>query len=562
MLEVKTSIIPEAGKGLFASTELLNKKVICVYSGTIYDTKTALKLDDKTYLMRLGPETYVDAREDESVFARFINDPRNSLLHNAEFKKKPESGIAEVIATRDIRKGEEIFVNYGKWYWAMSKVPKFSCKQWRESLPFLFEESVVNEPFKPLPSPQLVPKRILMIISGSVSAYKSLDIIRSFMKIGHKVSCILTKGGSHFVTPLSVSSLSGEKVFQEMFSLTDETEIGHIELSRRADLVLVCPATANLLAKMTHGICDDLASTCLLASNKQIVVCPAMNVCMWEAAATQDNIAILEKRGVKFIGPDEGKMACGEIGKGRLSKPEVIVKEVCEILEGQNQSLRGCSVVVTAGPTVEDIDPVRYIANRSSGKQGYAIAGALRNLGASVTLVSGPTSLESPAGVKTINTRSALDMLHACEKTLPADVIICAAAVADWRPVHLPEHKIKKDKTGAPPMLKLIENPDILRTISDCACRPKLCVGFAAETTNIVDHASDKLLRKGCDWILANDVSPASGTFGGDSNTIHFITSRGQEDWPTSSKKGVANKLAMNISNWWKSLHAPCLAEE
>ncbi len=397
-------------------------------------------------------------------------------------------------------------------------------------------------------------KRVLLIISGGIAAYKSLELIRDLRRRGLAVRCILTEAGSQFVTPLSLAALTEDKVYQDLFSLTDENEMGHIELSRDADLVVVAPATASLLAKMRTGIADDLATTALLATDKPVYVAPSMNVRMWEHAATQENIAVLQERGVKIIGPKEGDMACGEYGMGRLSEPAVIAEEIQDFFKlagqnSQNKSLIGKKAVVTSGPTHEAIDPVRYIANRSSGRQGHAIAKALAAEGAETILISGPTQLPDPAGVTVKHVTSAEDMLAACEASLPADIVVCAAAVADWRIAEPPKEKIKKN--GALPSFDLVENPDILATLSQKSkSRPELVIGFAAETEDVVKHAKAKLAKKGCDWIVANDVSPETGTFGGSNNTVHIISADGIEDWPTLSKEDVGLRLTRRIATY------------
>ncbi len=389
-------------------------------------------------------------------------------------------------------------------------------------------------------------RRILLIIAGGIAAYKSLDLIRRLRERGALVRVVMTEGAQHFVTPLAAASLSAERVYTDLFSLTEESEMGHLRLAGEADLVVVAPATADLLAKMAAGLADDLASTALLATDKPILVAPAMNFRMWEHAATRANLALLEKRGVRRVGPAAGALAEGEIGMGRMAEPPEIVAAVEQLL-GAGGILKGRRALVTSGPTHEAIDPVRYIANRSSGKQGHAIAAALARLGADTVLVSGPTAEHDPPGVTVVHVQSARDMLAACEKALPADVAVCAAAVADWRAEAAPQ-KLKK-KNGAPPALKFVENPDILASLSKPGNRrPRLVVGFAAETEKVVEHAKAKRARKGCDWILANDVSPATGTFGGDANTIHLIDEAGVEDWPPLSKRDVAERLAQRIA--------------
>ena len=390
-------------------------------------------------------------------------------------------------------------------------------------------------------------KRVLLIVTGGIAAYKTPELVRQLIKAGARVRCVLTKGGEQFVTPLTLSSLSGDKVYTDLFSLTDEQEMGHINLSREADVLLVAPATANALAKMAHGVADDLATTLLLATDKPVLAAPAMNVRMWEHVATQDNVKLLQARGVTMIGPDEGDMACGEWGEGRMSEPEDIVLALNAFFDGA-APLKGFSAVVTSGPTHEAIDPVRYIANRSSGKQGHAIAEALNELGAHVTLVSGPVDLADPQGVTVKRVESARDMKAAVDQALPADIAVCAAAVADWRVAGEAAQKMKKDGS-ATPSFETIENPDILAGLSAPGPnRPRLVVGFAAETESVIEHARAKLAKKGCDWICANDVSPATGTFGGDANTVHLVTRTGVEDWPTQSKRAVARQLAAHIA--------------
>ncbi len=394
-------------------------------------------------------------------------------------------------------------------------------------------------------SAMLQGRRILLIVSGGIAAYKSLDLIRRLRERGAAVRCILTAAAQQFVTPLSVAALSEDKAYSDLWSLTDESEMGHIRLSREADLVVVAPATADLLARMAAGMADDLAATTLLATDKQVLVAPAMNVMMWHHRATQANLALLRSRGILQVGPNDGALADGESGMGRVAEPLEIVAAI-EAFFAAGDTLAGRRALVTSGPTHEPIDPVRYIANRSSGKQGHAIAAALAGLGAETVLVAGPTREPDPPGVRVVHVETAREMLTACEAALPAEIAVCAAAVADWRVAETAGQKIKKN--GKPPALKLAENPDILKTLSEAGNRrPRLVVGFAAETTDIVRHAREKLARKGCDWILANDVSPSSGTFGGDSNTIHLVDAAGVEDWPVLSKRDVAERLARRI---------------
>lgn len=390
--------------------------------------------------------------------------------------------------------------------------------------------------------------RILLIVSGGIAAYKALDLIRRLKDQGCSVRVILTQAAMQFITPLAASSLSGQKVYSEIFSLTDEAEIGHIRLSREADLVLVAPATADLMAKMASGHADDLASTVLLATDKRVLIAPSMNVRMWEHAATQRNVATLKSDGVLFVGPAEGDMACGEYGLGRMSEITEIVAAVMGAVSGSTnmsaplQSLKGKHVLVTAGPTHEPIDDVRYIANRSSGKQGYAIAHAAKMAGARVTLVSGPTSIPPPEGVKHISVLTAQEMRDATMEALPADVFISCAAVADWRVTKVSAGKIKKSK-ARPPQIDLTENPDILTEVSRSSSRPRLVIGFAAETDALIQNARTKLSKKGCDIIVANDVSSGADVMGGEENTVHIVRASGVESWPKSSKSDVARKL-------------------
>ncbi|MGD1879559.1 MAG: bifunctional phosphopantothenoylcysteine decarboxylase/phosphopantothenate--cysteine ligase CoaBC [Kiloniellaceae bacterium] len=393
----------------------------------------------------------------------------------------------------------------------------------------------------------LTGKRVLLIVSGGIAAYKSLELIRRLKEKGAAVRCVLTRAGGHFVTPLSLSALSGDKVYGDLFDLTDEAEMGHIQLSRDADLLVVAPATADILAKMTHGRADDLASTALLATDKPVLVAPAMNVRMWEHAATQANIATLKARGIVTVGPNEGDMACGEYGFGRMAEPAEILAAIEALLDAP-RALSGLRALVTSGPTYEPIDPVRYIANRSSGKQGHAIASALARHGAETTLVSGPSQLPDPPGLRTVHVETAQEMLAACRAALPVEIAVCAAAVADWRAAAAAQQKLKKDN-GSPAALELTQNPDILAELSQAgAQRPSLVIGFAAETEKVVEQASAKRTRKGCDWILANDVAPGTATFGGDDNRIHLITAEGVDDWPQMTKAEVAERLCRQIA--------------
>jgi phosphopantothenoylcysteine decarboxylase / phosphopantothenate---cysteine ligase len=396
-------------------------------------------------------------------------------------------------------------------------------------------------------------KSALLIIGGGIAAYKSLELIRRLREREFRVRAILTRAGSEFVTPLSVSALSGEKVFQDLFSLTDEAEMGHIQLSRAADVVVAAPATANLMAKLAGGHADDLASTALLATDKPVLFAPAMNVRMWKHAATQRNLIQLKKDGVVFVGPNDGEMACGEYGPGRMAEPTEIVAAIEKFLvQPANGPLSGMRALVTAGPTHEPLDPVRFIANRSSGKQGYAIAGAFAQAGAETILVSGPVEILPPERVKLFRVETAREMMAACESVLPVDVAVCTAAVADWRPETAANNKIKKQDAGAARSVSLVANPDILASISQGPRRPSLVVGFAAETENVVAHAKLKLARKGCDWIVANDVSPSTGIMGGDRNRVHLITHAVQEDWPELDKVEVGRRLVARVAAAFK----------
>jgi phosphopantothenoylcysteine decarboxylase / phosphopantothenate---cysteine ligase len=392
-------------------------------------------------------------------------------------------------------------------------------------------------------------KSVLLIIGGGIAAYKSLELIRQLKARGFGVRCILTKAAEQFVTPLSVAALSGEKIFSDLFSLTDETEMGHIELSRSADLVVVAPATADLMAKMANGLANDLASTTLLATDKKVLIAPSMNVRMWHHAATQRNLRTLMNDGVLSVGPNAGDMACGEFGLGRMAEPTEIVAAIEAALTDQPRPLAGKHVLITAGPTREAIDPVRYISNHSSGKQGYAIAEAAVALGAQVTLVSGPVHLALPPGVGLMAVTSADQMLEAVQTALPADIAIFTAAVADWKVATVADEKIKKQANAAVPSISFVENPDILKTIATRKTqRPTVVVGFAAETEHVVEHAKAKLAKKHCDMIVANDVSAGEGVFGGDNNTVHLVTASGVESWPVQTKKDVAMSLMLKLA--------------
>ncbi len=395
-------------------------------------------------------------------------------------------------------------------------------------------------------------KRILLVISGGIAAYKSLDLIRHLREQGVLVRCVLTKAATKFITPLSVSVLSEEKVFSDLFSLTDENEMGHIRLSRESDLIVIAPATANILSSMAQGVADDLATTILLAADKTIMAAPSMNVRMWKHEATVNNLKILRNRGVQIIGPGSGNMACGEFGMGRMMEPHEILSEI-QLYFSCEGRLSGVHAIVTSGPTQEAIDPVRYIANRSSGKQGHAIASALAKFGADTTLVTGPTQEPDPTGVNVIHVETAEQMLEACKTSLPADIAVCAAAVSDWRIRKKSKGKIKKK--GDTLSLSLKKNPDILKTLAKKGNgRPRLVIGFAAETSDVISKASPKRIEKNCDWILGNDVSMGSNTFGGNQNRVHFINNDGTESWPEMSKKNVAYELVKRIADHFQSL--------
>ncbi len=392
---------------------------------------------------------------------------------------------------------------------------------------------------------KLAGKQVLLIVAGGIAAYKALELVRLLRRAGCGVNSVLTKNGAQFVTALSLQALAEAKVYTDLFSLTDDSEMGHIELSRAADLLVVAPATADILAKMTAGIADDLATTVLLATDKPVLVAPAMNVRMWRHAATQANLALLARRGVIVVQPAEGSMACGEYGPGRLAEPPVIFDAIAATL-GVDGALSGRRAIVTSGPTHEPIDPVRYIANRSSGRQGHAIAMALAGQGARVTLIAGPVALPDPIGVMTVHVETAAEMLAAVQAALPADIAVCAAAVGDWR-LDAAAQKLKKTGAG-PPALHLVENPDILATISAAGpARPRLVIGFAAETEDLATYAAAKRLKKGCDWIVANDVG-GTGIMGGADNEVLLITQAGAEAWPLLDKAELARRLTSRIA--------------
>ena len=406
----------------------------------------------------------------------------------------------------------------------------------------------------------LTGKKILLIISGGIAAYKSLELIRLFKKSGANVKCVVTNGGAQFVTPLSVAALSEEDVYTDLFSLKDETEMGHIRLSREADLIVIAPASANLIAQMAYGLAEDLASTTLLASNRPIMICPAMNPMMWEHKATQENLNTLEKRdGIQIIQPADGLMACGETGTGRMREPEEVLAAVTEHFQ-KDKPLAGLSAIVTSGPTFEAIDPVRFIGNRSSGKQGHAIASALASAGASVTLVAGPVHVPDPDGVKTTHIESAREMLAECENALPADIAICVAAVSDWRVKDYTDQKIKKGADKSPPTLELVENPDILKTISNHAKRPQLVIGFAAETQNLNDNASAKLKSKNCDWIIANNVAK-NDSFANDKNQVTLIAHNERIEFDHADKTIIARDIVTEIIKHFETIEIKQAAE-
>lgn len=394
-------------------------------------------------------------------------------------------------------------------------------------------------------------KSVLLIIGGGIAAYKSLDLIRRLAERGVKTRAILTRAGAEFVTPLSVAALTAEKVYSDLFSLTDESEMGHIELSRSADLVVVAPATADLMGKLAGGLASDLASTTLLATDKRILMAPAMNVRMWQSPSVRRSAETLARDGVLFVGPNDGEMACGEFGPGRMAEPLEIVAAIEQALNTRGGALDGLKALVTAGPTQEPLDPVRFIANRSSGKQGYAIAKALAAAGADTVLVSGPVDIAAPSHVKLVKVTTAREMLAACEAELPADIAVMSAAVADWRPEIAADSKIKKDVEHRIPTLRLVENPDILATLGQHKKRPRLLVGFAAETNDVLAHALAKRARKSADWIVANDVSAkenGKSVMGGDRNQVHLITATTQESWPEMAKAEVARRLVQHIT--------------
>ncbi|HZU63870.1 MAG TPA: bifunctional phosphopantothenoylcysteine decarboxylase/phosphopantothenate--cysteine ligase CoaBC [Novosphingobium sp.] len=395
-------------------------------------------------------------------------------------------------------------------------------------------------------------QRILLVVGGGIAAYKACELVRLIRKAGGAVTCVLTEGASHFVTAMTLAALSENPVHTSLWDLTREAEMGHIQLSRAADLVVVCPATADLLAKMAAGLADDLATTLLLATDKPVLAAPAMNVRMWQHAATQANVATLRARGVAVMEPDEGAMACGEFGPGRLPEVERIAEAIGTALAPQGRLLAGRHVLITAGPTHEPIDPVRYIANRSSGRQGFAIAAAAAAAGARVTLVAGPVQLPTPAGVLRVDVETAREMAAAVEAALPADVAVMVAAVADWRVAGEAAQKLKKDGSGAVPPLALVENPDILAGLCASPRRPALVVGFAAETNDVIAHAIAKRARKGADWIVANDVSaagPDGGAMGGARNAVHIIGAAGVDSLPLMAKEAVATALVERIAD-------------
>jgi len=393
---------------------------------------------------------------------------------------------------------------------------------------------------------------VLLIIGGGIAAYKSLELVRRLKEREVAVRAILTRAGAEFVTPLSVSALTENKVHQDLFSLTEEAEMGHIQLSRSADLIVVAPATADLIAKLSGGLANDLASTALLATDKPVLMAPAMNVRMWNHASTRRNVAALKQDGVLFVGPNDGEMACGEFGPGRMAEPLEIVAAIESALARSGAPLAGTRALVTAGPTHEPLDPVRFLANRSSGKQGYAIAEAFVRAGAETILVSGPVDLMPPTQTKFYRVETAREMMAACESSLPVDVAVLTAAVADWRPAIAANQKMKKQAGALPPAVTLEANPDILATISQGARRPSLVVGFAAETEDVIANAKVKLAKKRCDWIVANDVSAASGVMGGDRNAVHLVLAGATESWPGLDKQEVGRRLVARIAETLK----------
>ena len=401
-------------------------------------------------------------------------------------------------------------------------------------------------------------KRILLIVGGGIAAYKSLELVRRLKERGASVRAILTRAGAEFVTPLSLSVLCEEKAFSDLFDLKDEAEIGHIRLSREADVVVVAPATADLIAKMAHGLAGDLATAVLLATDKRVLVAPAMNMRMWQHPATRRNLANLRDDGVTFVGPDDGEMACGEYGPGRMAEPPAILAAIGQLLAAPNTGLlTGRHVLITSGPTHEPLDPVRYLANRSSGKQGHALARAAVALGAAVTLVSGPVALADPDGVRVVKVETARQMLDAVLAALPADIAICAAAVADWRAKDEAPQKLKKQGGQSETALALTQTPDILAAVAQAGPRrPRLVIGFAAETENLIDNAGHKRHAKGADWIVANDVSPRTGILGGDDTAVHLVTAQGVEDWPAMSKDEMARRLVARAGETLQDLRS------
>lgn len=412
----------------------------------------------------------------------------------------------------------------------------------------------------PLPADVMKDKTILLVISGGIAAYKALELVRMLRRHGARVRGVLTAGGAQFITPLSVASLTEHHCYTDLWSLKDETEMGHIRLSREADLIVIAPASANMIAKMAQGVTDDLASTMLLAADKQVLVAPAMNHMMWKHPATRENMAKLRARGVMVTGPDEGDMACGEFGPGRMSEPAVICDAIAQYFadaaSAREKPLAGMAALVTSGPTYEPLDPVRFIGNRSSGKQGHAIAQALAQAGAEVTLVTGPVGIADPAGARVVRVETAAEMLAACLEALPVDIAVCAAAVSDWSPVAAQAQKIKKQADKEPPVIALKENPDILATLAQHqGLRPRLVVGFAAETQDMPAAAVKKRQAKGCDWIVGNDVA-ADLVFGADANRVTLVTAEGQQPWEMAGKDEVARRLVREIAaHFAKDLH-------
>jgi phosphopantothenoylcysteine decarboxylase / phosphopantothenate---cysteine ligase len=501
-------------------------------------------MDHRPYLYRDFGGYPADVIAMQSHYASIAIDTSQKLSMASLTIRKLDDAIRDELRLRAARNGRSVEDEV--------RVILRDASQNRTSLAATASQAVTQAPAAPTArSAATGLSRVTLIIGGGIAAYKALDLIRRLKERHIQVRCVLTKAAQQFVTPLAASALSNERCYTDLFDPESEFDAGHIRLARECDLIVVAPATADLMAKIAQGHADDLASAILLAANRPILLAPAMNPLMWNNAATRRNVALLERDGVALIGPNAGEMAeAGEAGIGRMAEPLEIAAAAERFLRPpQPRPLAGKRVLITAGPTHEPIDPVRYIANRSSGKQGYAIAAAAQAAGADVTLVSGPVDLGEPAGVTVRHVESARDMLHRVEAALPADIAIFAAAVADWRVANAGEQKLKKTSTGMPP-LQLVENPDILATISKLQDkRPPLVIGFAAETENLIENAKAKLARKGCDWIVANDVSPATGVMGGDRNTVHLLMRDGEmESWPVMTKEQVATELVARIA--------------